>query len=318
MSLDKDGNVIFSTPKRGSNMASFVNNPLDIDFKIEKDKVNKIVPEVISTSFKTPEDFGYATFSFEKIDIMQFLISAFIYNEAITNFELKDAKMVIKVDGNVIYDGNIEAVTNHIMFRDNNYNNYDITVSKSGYKTVVNNYTSEELKSKFNKPIMVILEKVLIPYDGLILHIPFDGDIKDESSKNNTLTNNNVTFTSDRKGNSDGAGSFNGRSSYIDINSVGNFSNLLDEFSLSAWVNVRNTNKMIVISFILPSRQFTIELDGNNGKVRFVPYLGMDKFVWTALKPEDDFELNKWVNIATTWSNTDKKMKIYYRWRTKS
>jgi hypothetical protein len=76
--VDASNTVVYATPTEGSTKAYLVNDPLPILFSVTKDNVTKVVPEVISVKNNTPEDFGYATFSFTEVTTFDFLIGVFM------------------------------------------------------------------------------------------------------------------------------------------------------------------------------------------------------------------------------------------------
>lgn len=62
-----------------------------------------------------------------------------------------------------------------------------------------------------------------IPTNGLILHLPFDGNANDMSGRGNHGTVNGASLTTDRKGNSRSAYSFDGVNDFIRINNSNSF-----------------------------------------------------------------------------------------------
>jgi|GEM_PF-4258531 len=66
---DNDNNILYAAPVENSPKASFVNDPLPMDFIIEKDQTTNVLVQVVEVEEgSTPEDFGYVTFSFEIVD----------------------------------------------------------------------------------------------------------------------------------------------------------------------------------------------------------------------------------------------------------
>jgi len=177
--VDAGGNVIFSTPIKGSKMAYLVLNPLPIDFVVQKDKVTKLSPEVISIENTVASDFGYSTFSFNLVKTFDFLISVFIYNPIIQNYELTNAKIIVSGNEPFIFEDSLKAITNQITVREGSIK-YTIQVTKSLYKTYSSEFSTELLKAMINNPLKIILEKeISIP--GLVAHYPFNGNVNDES-----------------------------------------------------------------------------------------------------------------------------------------
>lgn len=161
MVIDAEGNVIYASPLEEANLAYLVNDPLPLEFIVNKDETVKLVPEVLSTETLTPEDFGYTTFSFEIVETFDFLISVFAYNETTENFELTDAMLRVSAEGNSIYRDSLQAITNQVTVNDG-FDPYVVEVTKEGFETYVDTFTNAELKLYFssedNGPLVVILE----------------------------------------------------------------------------------------------------------------------------------------------------------------
>lgn len=159
---DAQGNALFVAPIQGSPNAYLVSSPLPIAFTIAKDEVVKIVPEVIDVENSIPEDFGYSTFSFTVVETFNFLVSVFVYNAQVENFELTTAALSVSSEGIVLYSNSLQAITNQVTIR-NGYDSYILNISKDGYKTFIDTLTNAELKLHFrsedNGPLVVILEE---------------------------------------------------------------------------------------------------------------------------------------------------------------
>jgi hypothetical protein len=74
-----------------------------------------------------------------------------------------------------------------------------------------------------------------IPTDGQVAYYPFNGNSNDESGNNRDLTNYGAALTTDRFGNANSAYSFDGVSSYLQVNA---FPAFLTNFTYSAWIKV--------------------------------------------------------------------------------
>lgn len=189
--LNDANEVVYASPLTDSPKAYLVDQPLPIGFTAVKDEVVTISPEVLSTANCTPEDFGYATFGFQVVSTFDFLVGAFIYNETIQNFEITTADITISNGTNEIYTGQLEAntdaigqgITNQITLSEN-YDNYTIEISKSGYVTYSSTFTKDELKlhlrSQDNGPLIVILEEET-EFPGLVAYYPFNNSADDAS-----------------------------------------------------------------------------------------------------------------------------------------
>jgi len=122
---DDEGNVLFLTPKEGSTYASSVDDPLPMHFEVEEDSVETIVPQVIPLE-ADPEDYGYATFGFEVVDI-----------DSTTTNESYDGQLIglVRWDswgkyiGTIDYDG---TVTEFDKLSENHISNFDYS-KEHGY-----------------------------------------------------------------------------------------------------------------------------------------------------------------------------------------
>jgi hypothetical protein len=62
---DAANNVLFATPLEGSPLAGQVQDPLPIEFSVQKGLITAVVPQVLAADAAVPQDFGYATFKFK-------------------------------------------------------------------------------------------------------------------------------------------------------------------------------------------------------------------------------------------------------------
>ncbi len=267
--IDKDGNVLYLTPKTGSSMAYLVTNPLPINFSVTKDKVTNVVMEVLENTGGTPEDYGYTTFTFNIVKVFNFYISVFVYDNDTQNFKLISSQIEITKDGLKILSNELNATTSIIPLREDN-GNYILSISKEGYQTFKSNQTLPELK-EYNKdnPLVIILqvaENNMIT-DGLIAYYPFNGNTKDES-KNQLDAFCNATLTTDRFGKENSAYHFNGVNQFIDFPN----SQLLKPqfpFTISFWVKLdewSNSNQLLTTDFaedIYTGSFFAVNIYGN-------------------------------------------------------
>jgi hypothetical protein len=237
--VDTNNTVIYATPLEGSPLAYLVSDPLPIDFSIAKDQTTKVSPEVIKVDGQSGLDFGYATFSFNIVNTIQFSIGVLAYNKQTTNFELTNSHLTITA--NVpLFDNDLPAVTNDIRVKDG-YDTYTLTVTKPGYLTSQKTYSAAELKSYTGKaPIVVTLLSESLS-NGLLAYYPFSGNAMDATLNNyNGTLHGGVALTSDRKGTANSAYSFDGIDDYISVAHADPL-NLVGDFSISLWTSISSS-----------------------------------------------------------------------------
>lgn len=154
--LDASGAVIYAAPIEGSEKAYLVNLPLPVEFTVSIDQTVKVVPEVLSIENSSPGEFGYSTFSFDEVQVIDFLVGAFVYNETIQNLELTEAHLEVEGQGGVLYSSAIIAQTNKITVNANSAE-YKVTITKNGYTPYSYTFSGDSLSTHFDYPLTVVL-----------------------------------------------------------------------------------------------------------------------------------------------------------------
>ena len=257
--VNKNNQVVYASPLKGSKLAYLVTNPLPINFSVQTDIVTNIIPEVISALTNTPQDFGYASFSFSIDSTFNILVGAFIYNSTAKNYEITNAGIKIYSDSAIVYAGQLDSlikpssgnntvydslgITSKITLPAK-YNTFTVNISKPNFATYSQTFTKSQLRQYFLKtdkgPLVVILKSDSVPTtpsldDGLVLYLTMNGDVKDHSGYNNNGTAyGTLTPTTDHKGKANAAYYFNGTDSYIEVPDAPSL-NPKNQISISVW-----------------------------------------------------------------------------------
>jgi hypothetical protein len=174
--VDPNGNVLYAAPLEGSPKAYLVNNPLPLPFEVMKDQVTRVVPEVLRVIEDPPEAFGYVTFSYSVVRILNFFIAVYIDNPRIMAPTMwTDAKLtVIAPDCNYANDSlaypwedpsvfpcdqwkhvfKLEPRINKVTVRD--YMGYILIIEKEGFDPVKLRMSRDELlKAGPDNPLLI-------------------------------------------------------------------------------------------------------------------------------------------------------------------
>ncbi len=278
--------IIYAAPTVGSNYANLVEKPLAIDFNVQSDETTQVAVEVVSTIGSEPEDFGYATFTFEIASTFDFLLSVFSYNSTTKNFELTTAHLTVLAEGDTLANYELEAVTNSIKVLDG-YDRYEITLEKDGYVMYQKIYSNKTLKSYNNRengPIIVKLESAVDLTEDLQAHYPFTGNANDASPRMYHGTVTGATLTTDKLNNANNAYLFDGIDDRIDVGQVD--LEITNNVTVSAWVKTSSTENGHCVGkynwrddkgFVLSVTDGYARLGGRDGNNTFIAAISENK-----------------------------------------
>ena len=235
--------IILATPHEDSELAGFVNDPLNINFTISADGITKVTPEVLSTKGYYPEDFGYSTFGYEEVELINFLAAAFTWDQTELNYQLTTAELqILSIEGETLYADTLKSITNIILV-EGGHSSYIFKCHKEGFNTYTDTMTLDEIKAFTHDPLEIVLREGNTDlFNALIAYYPFNGNANDESGNNfnGTVYNNNASLTSDRNGLENSAYLFAGNDEHFGNSSsqyinIPNTVDSLTELSLSIW-----------------------------------------------------------------------------------
>ena len=141
-----DENVIYGTPLKDSPRANLVSMPLPIPLTVNKDEVAAATPEVIDVYEAVPGDFGYSSFDVGIKKTFEFLTTASAFNPDTTDVEYVTAHITVNGFSKAYFSGDLGTEINPIKINDQP-DNLVLTVTKSGYNTLVKAMTSDELRN---------------------------------------------------------------------------------------------------------------------------------------------------------------------------
>ncbi|MEJ2005665.1 MAG: hypothetical protein P8X57_12020, partial [Cyclobacteriaceae bacterium] len=168
--VDKDYQVLLASPVDGSALAYLANNPLPLTFRIFLGESTVVTPEVLEASGRSPQDFGYSQFSFEKVKTLTFEMRVFDLNRSGNTYELTPAHVRVTSNTGVeLFDNDIDAELSEITIRDQ-YFNHIILVSKPNrllYDTIIVKNDLRKLTSDKDGPLDVYLDDGMIFWNKL-------------------------------------------------------------------------------------------------------------------------------------------------------
>lgn len=163
--VDEDNNVIYVTPKEGSDNSNLVHDPLPIQFSVTANTLNEFPVQVVDATTDPVESYGYATFSIHDVSTLRFRIQPFIVEYKLSAYEhipylaLTDAHIEVSLSSShkVVFVGTITP-DNNVVEVPVSWDSYDVKISKEFYEPYEKTFTSEELIATQGDPIEVKLE----------------------------------------------------------------------------------------------------------------------------------------------------------------
>jgi hypothetical protein len=150
--------LLYATPKAGSRLSAFVTHALPYAFAVTENSVATVTMQVIDGREYTPEEFGYASFKANIVNILS--VSVFKNQGGQTlmttaTAELRQGKKLIKTFS-------LAASINTIAFAGAPNDNYTLTVYTKDAAKVMN-FNFKELKEGLGRnPLKITLEPALI------------------------------------------------------------------------------------------------------------------------------------------------------------
>lgn len=164
MIVSDDGEVLFATPRRGSPLAAYVSNPLDVPFGVGSGNINNLAMAVMDVSTATPEDFGYVGFGINVVHPMKVAV----FGATPQGPHPIPAKITFEHGEPVLQTIYLSAGVNKFGFKFDTDETYVMRISREGYKAYEREFTYSSLMDELDGGTLVVtLEPgmtVLTPY----------------------------------------------------------------------------------------------------------------------------------------------------------
>jgi hypothetical protein len=136
-------------------------------------------------------------------------------------------------------------------------------------------------------------------WDGLVASFPFNGKITDGSGGNSTAYA--ISLTADCKGKINSAVSFNGSNSSIDLGINRAINSILNDFTISYWINKSNTNNgCVVASYSSQNDSYWRFISGIRNNTAFLDFVvGGGEGSWQGVSG-GTINPNNWYHIVFT------------------
>ncbi|MCD9019725.1 hypothetical protein [Parachryseolinea silvisoli] len=157
---DGDGNVVYATPKEGSELALWVDDPLPQDFAVSDDDIAQVDVQVLPIDAQLPEQFGYVTFKIDVVPFPYFQLAVFRADSTAPVFTPAYAYLLL--EGDTVYHRHLPAGNQPISFPGNPEATYTLVIQENALATYRRTFVLQDLVAELNgAPLQVVLQPAL-------------------------------------------------------------------------------------------------------------------------------------------------------------
>lgn len=157
---DGAGNIVYATPREGSELAPWVDDPLPQAFAVSDNAIAQVDVQVLPVDARLPEQFGYATFVVEVAPFPYFRLAAFRQGSAGPEFSRVHAYLLD--EGDTVYHRHLPASMNDIIFPGNPERTYTLVLMEDELMTYSRTFVLRGLVTELaGAPLQVTLAPAL-------------------------------------------------------------------------------------------------------------------------------------------------------------
>ncbi|MBT1686986.1 hypothetical protein [Dawidia soli] len=137
--------VVYATPKEGSDMAGWVDDPLPMAFGVNDNAITGLSVQVVSTSAYPPAAFGYLTFQVGIVPGTSFRLA--VFKPTPTGFVFSPAQVYILDGADTVHRQHVGAAPGAILFDGDLTRTYTLVVLQPSYKKYTQTFVLQDLLS---------------------------------------------------------------------------------------------------------------------------------------------------------------------------
>jgi hypothetical protein len=143
---DADDRIVYATPKEGSPLAPYVNDPLPAAFVVNNDAITGLDIKVLAIQDHSAEEFGYVTFRVELLPFPYFKLAVFVHDS--TNALAFSPVRAYVLDGaDTVYKQSLPVGIQDIAFHGDLSHTYTLVLTQPSYRRYTQTFVLGELVS---------------------------------------------------------------------------------------------------------------------------------------------------------------------------
>jgi hypothetical protein len=157
---DGADNIVYATPREGSELAPWVDDPLPQVFAVSDNAIAQVDVQVLPVEARLPEQFGYVTFRIDVVPFPYFQLAVFRADSTQPRFS--PAHVYLLSEGDTVYRRHLPAGIQPISFPGNPEATYTLVVQEDALTTYRQTFVLRELVTELNGvPLRVTLQPAL-------------------------------------------------------------------------------------------------------------------------------------------------------------
>jgi hypothetical protein len=157
---DGNGDVVYATPKEGSEFAPWVDDPLPQAFSVSDDNIVQVNVQVLPVDAHLPEQFGYVTFGVQVAPFPYFKLAVFRQGGAGPEFSRVHAYLLD--EGDTVYHRHLPASINDVIFPGSPERTYTLVLMEDELMTYSRTFVLRDLVTELGgAPLQVTLAPAL-------------------------------------------------------------------------------------------------------------------------------------------------------------
>lgn len=140
---DGAGNVVYATPKEGSELAPWVDDPLPQAFAVSDDAIAQVDVQVLPVDAQLPEQFGYATFAVHVTPFPYFKLA--VFRQGSDGPEFSRVHAYLLDEGDTVYHRHLPAGQNDVIFPGNPERTYTLVLMEDELMTYSRTFVLRDL-----------------------------------------------------------------------------------------------------------------------------------------------------------------------------
>ena len=165
---DGTGNVVYATPKEGSELAPWVDDPLPQAFAVSSNAIARVQVDVLPTDAHQPEQFGYVTFGVHVAPFPYFKLA--VFRQGGDGPEFSRVHAYLLDGGDTVYHRHLPAILNDVTFPGNPERTYTLVLMEDELMTYSRTFVLRDLVTELDGAPLEVTPPPAFTFTAIFRH----------------------------------------------------------------------------------------------------------------------------------------------------